>query len=272
VKKRALTVLGCLYLLTATGVFAQENATTTPPPKVLAIFREFLKPGKNGAVHEKTEFAFVQALRRANSPTHYLAADSLSGKTRTIFLTGYDSFEAWEKDVQATQANPALSAALARANVADGDLLSDTDSSAWVLNPDNSLSPNADSPHMRYLDVEVFEVKPGHENDWDEVMKLVIAGYQKIPDTHWTAYDNVYGHNLASNKDLVRALGADGVKKLAELSAAAIQSIEDNLFVFNPRMSYVSDDWIKADPDFWNPKMPVSPRKKAAKAKSTKTP
>jgi len=25
------------------------------------------------------------------------------------------------------------------------------------------------------------------------------------------------------------------------------------LFAFNPHMSYVADEWIKADPDFWKP-------------------
>lgn len=288
-KKSLLIVLALCFPLTTLSTLAQEKPAGTPPPKVLTVFREFLKPGKSGSMHEKSESAFVQALRRANSPTYYLCVDSLSGKTRSLFLTGYDSFEAWEKGVQSAQANPALSAALVRANAADGDLLSDTDSSAWVLNPDESLNPDVDLPHMRYLDIEVFRVKPGHESDWDEIMKLSIAGYQKIPDTHWFAYDNVYGgsgnthafftpmksaseidHNLATNKDFVAALGPDGVKRLGELSAAAIESIEDNLFVFNPRMSYVSDDWIKADPDFWNPKMPPASPKKSAKQKPQK--
>jgi uncharacterized protein involved in type VI secretion and phage assembly len=44
------------------------------------------------------------------------------------------------------------------------------------------------------------------------------------------------------------------MKKLSELTARTIESSETNLFVFNPRMSYVSEDWIKADPDFWKPK------------------
>jgi hypothetical protein len=34
----------------------------------------------------------------------------------------------------------------------------------------------------------------------------------------------------------------------------AIESNESNLFMFNPKMSYVSDDWVKADPEFWKPK------------------
>jgi len=288
-KRNLLILLAFCFPMTALSTLAQEKPAGTPPPKVLTVFREFLKPGKSGSLHEKSELAFVQALRRANSPTHYLSVDSLTGKTRSLFLTGYDSFEDWEKDVKSTQANSALSAALERANAADGDLLSDTDSSAWVLNPDESLNPDVDLPHMRYFDIEVFRVKPGHESDWDEIMKLSIAAYQKIPDTHWAAYDNVYGsssnthafftpmkaaseidHNLASNKDFVAALGADGVKKLSELSAAAVESVEDNLFVFNPRMSYVSDDWIKSDPDFWNPKMPAVSAKKSAKQKPQK--
>jgi len=57
------------------------------------------------------------------------------------------------------------------------------------------------------------------------------------------------------------------MKKLAELTAATVDSSESNLFIFNPRMSYVSEDWIKADPEFWKPKQPpLSPqaRKKPA--------
>src|SRR5712664_3428914 len=50
------------------------------------------KPGKSGAAHERTESAFVQAMKRAKWPTHYLAVESLSGKSRALFLTGYDSF------------------------------------------------------------------------------------------------------------------------------------------------------------------------------------
>jgi hypothetical protein len=49
------------------------------------------------------------------------------------------------------------------------------------------------------------------------------------------------------------------MKKLNELSAAAIESSETNLFAFNPRMSYVSDDWLKADPAFWKPKTASTP-------------
>ena len=105
-------LLGSYLLIGGLGIaMAQEPM---PPPKVLSIQREFLKPGRGGAPHEKTESAFVQAMTRAKWPTHYLAVNSLSGKSRALFLTGYDSFAAWEKDSMAEQNNPTLAAAIDR--------------------------------------------------------------------------------------------------------------------------------------------------------------
>jgi hypothetical protein len=99
-------LLGTCVLVGGLGIAASQE--TTPPPKVLSIQREFIKPGKAGALHEKFESAFVQAMTRAKWPTHYLAVNALSGKPRALFLTGYDSFEAWEKDYMAVQKNATL--------------------------------------------------------------------------------------------------------------------------------------------------------------------
>ena len=84
------------------------------PPKVLSVMREWVKPGKSGAPHEKTEALFVQAFARAKWPTQYIGMESLSGKSRALFLTGYDSFAAWEKDTMAAAKNATLSAALTK--------------------------------------------------------------------------------------------------------------------------------------------------------------
>ena len=100
-KKITGLLLGlCVVVGSVCLAAAQE---TTPPPKVLSVIREFVKPGKSGAMHEKSESAFVQAMARAKWPSHYLAVSSISGKPRVLFFTGYDSFEAWEKDVMAEQ-------------------------------------------------------------------------------------------------------------------------------------------------------------------------
>jgi hypothetical protein len=275
-------LLGSYLLFGGLGVAAQDM---TSPPKVLSIIREFVKPGKAGAMHEKTESAFVQAMTRAQWPTHYLAVSSLSGKPRALFLTRYDSFEAWEKDALATEKNPTLSAALDRAGVADGDLLSDVDSTALVYHDEYSLRSSVDIPHMRYFEIALYRVRPGHDADWDSIVKMVIAAYQKIPGAHWATYRAVYGQegttyvvftamksaveidqSFAQSKQFMSAMGEEGMKKFSELLAAAIESSQHNLFIFSPKMSYPPDEWIKADPDFWKPKpsaTATAPKKKA---------
>jgi len=137
------------------GIAAAQE-TMPPPPKVLNVFREFVKPGKSGAVHEKSERAFVQAMARAKWSTHYLAVSSVTDKPRVLFLTGYDSFEVWEKDVLAEQNKETLSAGIERANVSDGELLSDVDSTALVYSDEYSLRSTADiPPHALFRNLPV---------------------------------------------------------------------------------------------------------------------
>jgi hypothetical protein len=65
-------------------------------------------------------------------------------------------------------------------------------------------------------------------------------------------------------------MGEEGMRKLNELMAGAVETSQSNLFAFNPKMSYPSDDWVKADPDFWKPKggsAAPAAKKPAAKAK-----
>ncbi len=275
-RKIAGILLGlCLLLGTAGIAGAQEKSSSTaPPPKVLVIMREFLKPGRAGLPHEKTESAFIQAFTAAKWPTHYLGMESLSGKSRALFFTGYATFDAWDKDNQATAKNVALTAALSRATMGDGELLDSYDTSTWVYREDQSLRAAVDIAHMRYFEIESFHVRPGHEKDWDEAVKLVKAAYEKgVPDAHWAMYQAFFGapggsyvvitplksgaeidKGFEGDAKFMAAMGEDGMKRLSELSASAIESSESQLFSFNPRMSYVGEDWIKADPDFWKPK------------------
>ncbi len=269
----------------------QEKSGAMTPPKVLVVAREFMKPGRAGTAHEKSESAFVQAMMHAHWPTHYLAVDAVSGKPRSLFLTGYDSFEAWEKDANAEQKNAALSAAIDRASLADGDLQSDADSSVLVYREDLSLRPNVDIAHMRSFDITLIHVKPGHSKDFEAIAKMYMTGWEGTPDVHWALYEATYGqvndtyvvfsplksaseidHNIASGKDFESKLGEDGMKKMSELESAAIESTQSNLFLFNPRMSYVSPDWVKADPEFWTVKsgtgMAAAPKKMEKKAPS----
>ncbi len=276
-KRLSGLLLGCGLLfggLSTVAAQQQMSDGAMPPPKVLQVIRENLKPGKSGSPHEATESGFVKAFQAAKWPTHYLAMDSMTGSPRSLFFVAYDSFAAWEKDAMATQHDATLAAALDRAAIADGALLESSESSVFVYRDDFSLRAPVNIPLMRYFEIQRFKIRPGHEKEWDTLVKMYVNGYEKtVPNAHWATYESAYGtnnsgvyivitpmksaaevdQNFADSKKFTGAMGEDWMKKAGDLAAACIESSQDNLFLFNPKLSYVSDDWIKADPAFWKP-------------------
>jgi len=266
------TGLGLTGAITAA---AQDQAATTPPPKVLQIIMEGLKPGEGGNPHMKTESAFVQALRNANWPTHYFGMDALSGRSRAVFFVGYDSFEAWQKDMDATMKNTSLAAALDSAAVADGALLNSYETSAYVYREDLSLRGPVDIPHMRYMEISIYNIRPGHEHDWETLVKMYMAAFEKVPNAHWATFEKMYGtttsgarfiavspmkslaevdQEMLDGKAFAAATTEDQKQKMRDLTASTTESTESHIFAINPKMSYVPDSWVKADPTFWNQK------------------
>ena len=278
-----LAGFSCLLVIGLEVAAAQE---VVGPPKVLVIQREYLKPGKGGTVHERSESAFVRAMSAAKWPVHYVAMDSMSGPTRALFLVGYPSFAAWEKDNQDMAKNTTLATAFDRAIQADGDLLTSFDQGAFIYREDGSLrAESADVPHSRYFEISAFRVRAGHTAEWRELVKMYREGYEKVPGTKWALFESVYGadngglflvinpmkslseveQGFADEKKFIAEMGEDKMKRLAELSASCIASEQTNLFRFNPKMSYPQESWIKADPAFWKPKV-VAPAKEGKAA------
>ncbi len=271
---------GCAALLPLAAalspVLNAQNATEDGPPKVLVIHREYLKPGKGGALHERSESAFVKAFADTKSTSSYFALDSLSGPSRSLFLFGYDSFADWEKETAAIRSNKALGAKLDQATLNDGDLLASYDASAMMLRPDLSLNKGS-IDGARYFEITVFVVKPGHLHDFTELAKTYIETYRKVsPQAHWDTFEVVYGSPLpnAAGGDVflivntmksladtdksiqdsdkfASELGASGMQKVSELSAASIEATTTNLFAINPRESNPPSEWVKREPGFW---------------------
>lgn len=288
--KKASRCLTGLVIAFVCVTAAQAQSEGTSVPKVLQITREYTKPGKAGQAHEKMEAAFVQAMAKAKWPVHYLALTSLSGKQRALFMTRYPSFEAYEKDGAAIQKNAALSASLERAGVADGELLDSEDQGVFFYEEEMSLRPRPDLSHMRFMEISVYHVRPGHDKDWAEAVKMVKAAYEKaVPEAHWGMFRQMYGGEegtylvliahetlaqidrglLEDEKKFTSAMGEDGMKKLEELVAAGVESSQHQLFAFSPSMSYIYDEWIKSDPDYWRPKSATS-MAKTTEAKKVK--
>jgi hypothetical protein len=281
----ALSLAGTYASVTAAQEMSSGSATI---PKVLQITREYVKPGKAGMAHDKTESAFVGAMSRAKWPTHYIAMTSLSGKSRALYLTSYESFEAWQKDADAVSKNTSLSTALDRAAMADGELLDSMDQGVFYFREEMSLRPRADLSQMRYMAISSFHVRNGKDKQWTEVVKMAKAGYEKgVPDAHWGMFEEMFGGDsgtylllvshktlaeidkgFAEDKQFEAAMGEDGMKKFEELYAECCEATQQQLFAFSASQSYPQDAWIKSDPSFWKPKpVAASPAKAAAEDK-----
>jgi hypothetical protein len=246
----------------------------TPPPKVLVIDVENLKPGKSGSAHQKTEDAFIQAAQKSKSSPHYLAMDALSGPPRALFFFSYDSFAAMEKEHQQEMSDTALSGDIDRAYAEDGELLSSMSRNIFTLREDLSHNAPCSIATMRYMQISRIMIKPGHLPEWEEYVKMFASNLEKTePGRHVAVYQSAYGWENggvwlvitpmksldevdsadANSAKFRENMGEANMKHYRELAAATIESGQRNLFAFNPAMSYVSDDWAAGDP-FWKRK------------------
>jgi hypothetical protein len=134
-----------------------------------------------------------------------------------------------------------------------------------------SLHTDVDAPHMRYWEFTMFTLKMGHDKEWSELAKIYQDAFAKNPDVRWASYESMYGENnggvwvlinpmrslgevdkgMANGKAFEQAVGEAGMKHVAELSEACVQSVQTNIFVVNPKMSYPSDEWASAAPEIW---------------------
>jgi len=253
---------------------AQDSSSATASaPKYLQVIVEYTKPGKGGMAHDKTEGAFVQAMRKANFPLHYTAYNAVTGRARAIYLSPFNSFEEMQAANKIFDA-PAVASEFEGINVADGELLDETHVVIFSSDPELSFHSKTPGPKNRYLEADIVQVRPGHGKDFEDLMKLYMAAFDKAGTTqHWGAYRTEYGQSVgeyvfltASNSEaeidqrfsedpkIMAALTDDDKKKIRELRAASVESEHVELYSVNPAQSYVTDDWINADPDFWKPK------------------
>jgi hypothetical protein len=274
------TLLLLIVILCLGSLLMAQNMS---PPKVLVIYREVEKPGKT-FVHQKFEAGWPRAFAKANWPTRYLAASSLTGEPRALFLTGYDSMAAWQADNDAIEKNAALSAELAALSEKDGEFLSESRGGAFRFMPELSYNVEAPIKGTRYFMIYTVHVKPGHGDHFNEVRKIALAAHKKanLPD-HFAVYQAVAGMQSSGlyliflpikslqevddfpnvhGKAYQDALGEDGRKALADFEAQGIESSELNLFALSPKMSYPPKPWIEADPEFWTPKPAPKPAAK----------
>ena len=120
-----------------------------------------------------------------------------------------------------------------------------------------SLRANVNIAQYRYFEISRFVVRPGHEKDWDDLAKMYIDGYGKASqNARWATYSSMYGSanggvyivftpmkslaevdgELADGKKFEAQLGADGMKKLAELTCSVPGVVRDQPVLVQPEV------------------------------------
>lgn len=277
-----------LMLVGVPALVAQDDGAM-PAPKLLQIYREIVKPGRNAA-HEKLEAGWPKAYRASKAGAHYLAMTSITGQNEAWYTTGYDSYEAWEKQTKAEQADATLSAEIGRLSTADGELLDGWRSMTLLFREDLSLRPALNIGSYRYMTVVTVRVRPGLQSKFVDARKAIKAAHEKAGLKDYYSIFEVQSGMIAptfmifipmkslKEADDARAMhasaayqealgGEEGNKKMAELSAAAIISNESAIFAFSPKMSNPPANYMKGNnAEYWNPK-PAMAAPKAAPAK-----
>jgi hypothetical protein len=260
-----------LAFLVAPALLAQSGPQ--PPPPLMMFFREEVKPG-HGAAHAATESAWGRVLTKGKATDHYLGMTSLTGPSEAWFIMGYGSYADWEAKQNEIDKNPALKKEIDAISQQDGDHLTSTRSFLGTYRKDLSFGPPVEIGKMRYFRIRTFRVKQGLGKTFEDGVKTALAAYEK---SHFPAsfafYEVAAGawsptyvvlrpmKSLAdmdgmdaADKAFQEALGEEGRKGMQKTFMDTVNGVENQLFAFNPKLSYPAPFVVASDPAFWAPK------------------
>ncbi len=266
--------VACAVLCAVPTAAQQDSNPAHQPPKYLFLSTVAIKPDMTGTYIDK-ESSQVQAMRNSNAPGSYIGMIAITGAPRALYFSGYDSFAEMEKRHQQAMAeDPKLRDTLRAADVDEAPMLGEARRSIYHYREDLSLNAGVDISQMRFFDIILFHVRPGHDQDWEHLVKLYVKAYSSIPHARWAMWEKMYGDDsdrtfilvspmqaLAEEdqaqldgENLPKTVGQDQMEMMHQLGSVAVESSESMLFAVVPEISYAPQDWVKASPDFWGKK------------------
>jgi hypothetical protein len=249
-------------------------------PKVLRIYREEIKQGKDSA-HEKTEANFAKMAMKHKSTAYYLGCNVVAGPSDVWFFEAHDSFKTIQAADDMRGKNPAMKADLSMADNMDGELRVNATSMIAVLRDDLSYRAaqfSQELPKTRYFNLTIARIRPFTDMRFAELGKQVIAANEKANiDVPTAIYQVVSGGPSgmylffqpmksmetmdtvpARMAAVAQAMGTEKMMALYKNAGEVITGTQVFLLAFNPKMSYLSKEMAAQDPDFWTPKPAVT--------------
>jgi hypothetical protein len=281
-----------ICLLLASGSlrgFAQQ-AQSAPPPAVLQIYRDPVKPSKMSE-YSRIEGDAAQACAKA-STWPYLALQSMTGPQEVWFISGFDSYAAMERSAEPFARNSALSAELNRLLDAKANLVAEPRAVYAHYRDDLSSNAGLVQPRARFFTVMIVTVRPGHDREFEEIHRTLKSARQRAgTEDNRVVYQvvsgmpkNVYlifsAHRSLQNAGVALDPAVDDYatdvddstrNRLDDYTRISVQNSETWLFSVSPAMSNPAGEWIADDPEFWHSSPPLqrqSPSRKPAENSS----
>jgi hypothetical protein len=267
-------------LLGAVAGAAAAQALPATQPKFLQVIREQVKMGR-AAEHSRFEAGWPAAFEKHKSAMPYLALVSMTGSRETWYVTPFESHAAMGEAMKKEEADPVLTAELERLSRGDAEFLSDWRSLQAAARPDLSYGQFPDLAKVRFYEITIFRVRPGHDAGFAGVARAYAeAAAKAAPKAAWRTYEVMAGapggtylvfgslesfgefdRLIAEGEAMFKSFSAIDGAAMQKFSADGLISAETNRFRLDPVQSYVPKETREKDPAFWMPPPPKKPAK-----------
>ena len=267
----SLTALSAFVASSVNVALAQDLPKTQP--KLLTITREAVKVGR-AAEHAKHEAGWPAAYEKAKSPDYYLALTSLTGPNEAWYIAPAESYAALGESMKREDKDPVLSAELARLSLADAEYISSVKNMQAQARADLSAGEFPDLAKARFFAITVYRLKPGHDEEFEAVLKSVASARLRVaPKLGFRVYRVAAGmpsgtyliiSSVEKYEDFdamaaalpatVKALTPEEQQARLKFQAEGVISSEMNRYKVDPGQSYVSKETRATDPEFWSAK------------------
>ena len=270
-------MLPVALILASTAAGAQTLPTSQP--NLLTIVREDVKVGR-AADHAKIEAGWPAAYEKAKSPDFYLALISMTGPPEAWYVTPYESHAAIGDSLKRDDADPVLSAELARLSRADADVVNNVRVMQARALKDLSYGAYPDIAKARFFEITWFRVRPGHEPQFSAAAKAYAAGAKRanasvsyrmyevmagVPGPTYLLFASAtsfgeFDQVLADGEKVMKSFTTEEGATLQKFMLEGVVNMESQRFRVDPAQSYVPKEVRAQDPAFWMPKRATPPK------------
>ncbi len=273
-----------LCLASRAAAAPPANVGAPPPgagaPPVLLLVHQRIQPGMD-SLRESLEQQMARAFDRLGAPIAWIETGSITGPREALFLDPAGSYGALDAAGATLASTLAAHPELARLDERiRGTIAAERTLIAQRRDDLGYRWSSLDLSRARYVRVNSFFLRPGHDGAFEEVAKIRTAAYEKAnADIPWAVYQvnagtenqaflvlltlralGEYDSLAAAGGAIQQAQGDEATRRLLEIEREAFDHTDSELYASHPALSHVSGEFAARDPAFWRPPEPAPSR------------